>query len=219
MKPAIRLAALSKARCVFIFSHDSVGVGEDGPTHQPIEHLAALRSIPGLQVIRPADANETHQAWLAAVSYDGPTALILSRQGLPLLTTGAAVGTGAAEIGNEPSPAAVLIGTGSEVATCVDAARVLRDSGIAVRVVSMPSWDRFDKQDPIFRSALLPDDVPAVSVEAGSTFGWSRFAQHHVGIDRVGASAPGAIVLERLGISAAHVVSVVTDILGSQRNA
>ena len=213
MKPAIRLAALSRARCVFVFSHDSVGVGEDGPTHQPVEHLAALRSIPGLQVIRPADAAETHRAWIAARTYDGPTALVLSRQNLPQVTDGRAVDTGAAEIGHEPNPELVLIGTGSEVSVCLDAATTLRSEGRRVRVVSMPSWDRFAAQDAEYQHGLLPPDVPTLSVEAASTFGWSRYASQHLGIDRFGASAPGPVVMERLGISSAKVVETARTML------
>ena len=214
MKPAIRLAALSRAKCVFVFSHDSVGVGEDGPTHQPIEHLAALRSIPGLQVIRPADAAETHQAWAAARDYDGPTALVLSRQNVPHVTQGGAVGPGAAEVGNEPAPEIVIIGTGSEVSICIEAAETLRNEGRRVRVVSMPSWERFAIQPEAYRLGLLPPNVPTLSVEAASTFGWARYATHHVGIDRFGASAPGSTVMERLGISAANVVRTSRSMLG-----
>ena len=214
MKPALRLAALSRARCVFVFSHDSVGVGEDGPTHQPVEHLAALRSIPGLQVIRPADAAETHQAWAAARSHDGPTALVLSRQNVPHVTQGEAVKPGAAEVGHEPDPEIVLIGTGSEVSVCIEAAETLRNEGRRVRVVSMPSWDRFALQSETYRLGLLPSNVPTLSVEAASTFGWARYATRHVGIDRFGASAPGAVVMERLGISVENVVRTSRTMLG-----
>jgi transketolase len=214
MKPAIRLAALSRARCIFVFSHDSVGVGEDGPTHQPVEHLAALRSIPGLQVIRPADTAETHRAWVAALAYDGPTALVLSRQSVPQVTDGGAVDYGAAEIGSEPNPEIVLIGTGSEVAVCLDAASILRNDGRRVRVVSMPSWDRFATQSSGYRAALLPPNTPIVSVEAASTFGWDRFSTKAIGIDRFGASAPGPVVMRHLGISPDHVVVAVRELLG-----
>lgn len=213
MKPAIRLAALSGAKCVYLFSHDSIGVGEDGPTHQPIEHLAALRSIPGLQVIRPADAAETDRAWRAAVHFDGPTALILSRQNLPHITDGEAVEFGAGEVGHEASPQLVLIGTGSEVSTCISAAEILRTDGVAVRVVSMPSWDRFERQTIEYRKALLPESVPILSIEAASTLGWARFATHHIGIDRFGASAPGPVVMNHLGISPDNIVKVARTIL------
>ncbi len=207
MRPSIRLAALSRANACFVFTHDSVGVGEDGPTHQPVEQLASLRAMPGLHVVRPADANETVQAWLDAVATDGPTALILSRQNIPVVTDGTAVCTGAGIVRDtEGTPDLILIGTGSEVAVCVDAAAALAERDVAVRVVSMPSWDRFAEQDEDLRRSVLPDDVPTLAVEAGTTFGWERWADEAVGIDRFGASAPGALVLEKLGISADNVV-------------
>ena len=209
MRPSIRLAALSRARCVFVFSHDSVGVGEDGPTHQPIEHLSSLRSIPGLQVIRPADPNETAHAWLTAVTHDGPTAIILSRQNVPSVTDGSAVKPGAAIIKKANSPVATIIGTGSEVGTALEASSLLESEGIAVNVVSLPSWDRFFALPASERNAIIPTTHPRISVEAGSTFGWAAIATHSVGIDRFGASAPGNVVMEKLGISAANVAATV----------
>jgi transketolase len=214
MRPAIRLAALSHAKVVFVFSHDSVGVGEDGPTHQPIEHLASLRAIPGLQVIRPADANETVRAWCAAVDHDGPTALILSRQGVPLLTSGSAVEQGAGIIVEPEHLDAILIGTGSELSLCIGAAELLAADDIGVRVVSMPSWDRFERQSDAWRSSVLPNGIPTVSVEAGSTLGWSRYADRCIGIDQFGASAPGPVVMENLGINVAHICQVVRLAVG-----
>ena len=205
MRPAIRLAALSKARVIFVFTHDSVGVGEDGPTHQPIEHLASLRVIPGLQVIRPADSNETKVAWECALTYDGPTALVLSRQSLPMTTDGDAVRFGAETISATPNPDLILVGTGSEVSVCVDAAKLLSESGTKVNVVSMPSFDRFEQQPAQYRTTVFPPNVPVLSVEAGVTFGWSQYADVSVGIDRFGASAPGSTVLKNLGISAENV--------------
>jgi transketolase len=205
MRPAIRLAALSKARVIFVFTHDSVGVGEDGPTHQPIEHLASLRVIPGLQVIRPADSNETKVAWECALTYDGPTALVLSRQSLPMTTDGDAVRFGAETISATPNPDLILVGTGSEVSVCVGAARLLSESGTKVSVVSMPSFDRFEQQPAQYRTSVFPPNVPVVSVEAGVTFGWSQYADVSVGIDRFGASAPGSTVLKNLGISVENV--------------
>ncbi|MEO5973756.1 MAG: transketolase [Ilumatobacteraceae bacterium] len=210
MRPAIRLAAISHAKVVFVFSHDSVGVGEDGPTHQPIEQLASLRAIPKLQVIRPADANETVQAWCATVDHDGPTALILTRQSVPLVTDGMAVVKGAGIIVEPEQLDAILIGTGSELALCISAAELLAAQNIGVRVVSMPSWDRFERQSIEWRTSLLPSGIPKVSVEAGSTFGWSRYASHSVGINQFGASAPGAVVMENLGINIAHICQTVT---------
>ncbi len=209
MRPAIRLAAISHAKVVFVFSHDSVGVGEDGPTHQPIEQLASLRAIPKLQVIRPADSNETVQAWCAAVDHDGPTALILSRQGVPLVTDGTAVIRGAGIIVEPDRVDAILIGTGSELALCLGAAESLALEDIGVRVVSMPSWDRFELQAPDWRASVLPGGPPIVSVEAGSTFGWSRYANISIGIDQFGASAPGKVALENLGINIAHICQTV----------
>jgi transketolase len=207
MRPPIRLAAFSRAKACFVFTHDSVGVGEDGPTHQPVEQLATLRAMPGLHVVRPADGNETIQAWVDAVEHDGPTALILSRQNIPVTTDGSAVSTGAGVIVDPATtPEITLIGTGSEVALCVEAAQRLTHSGIAARVVSMPSWDRFAEQPTEFRHEVLPPGVPTLSVEAATTFGWERWADEAIGIDRFGASAPGALVLEKLGISVDHVV-------------
>lgn len=207
MRPPIRLSSLSGAKVCFVFTHDSVGVGEDGPTHQPVEQLASLRAIPGLHVVRPADANETVQAWADIIRHEGPSALILSRQNIPVTTDGSAVATGAGVVGDSPGdPAVVLLATGSEVAVCVDAAAALAGRGVAARVVSMPSWDRFVAQDVATKATILPPGVPVLSVEAGTTFGWATFADDSIGIDRFGASAPGELVLDKLGINAANVV-------------
>jgi transketolase len=207
LRPSLRMAAISGAKAVFFFTHDSVGVGEDGPTHQPIEHLATLRAVPDLQVIRPADANETVAAWRIAVEHDGPTALVLSRQAIRVVTDGSAVANGAGIV-HEPdrAPDVILVATGSEVALCVDASTELAQAGVAARVVSLPSWDRFAAQPDSYRQQVLPSDVPTLSVEAASTFGWERYADRSVGIDRFGASAPGDVVFEELGISVANVV-------------
>jgi transketolase len=217
MKPPIRLAALSRAKCLFVFSHDSVGVGEDGPTHQPIEHLAALRAIPDLQVIRPGDANETAQAIRAAYEFDGPTAVVLSRQNLPVVTDGSAVATGAGIVhAVDGTPDAVIVATGSEVHLAVAAAQELGQAGHKVQAVSLPSWDRFTayrQQHPDLAERILPNSVPTVSVEAGTTFGWERFADVCIGIDRFGASAPGAEVLDRLGISVANIKNSVLGLI------
>jgi transketolase len=217
MRPAIRLAALSKARVIFVFTHDSVGVGEDGPTHQPIEHLASLRVIPGLQVIRPADSNETKVAWECALTYDGPTALVLSRQSLPMTTDGDAVRLGAETISETSNPDLILVGTGSEVSVCVAAAKLLSESGTKVNVVSMPSMDRFEQQPAQYRATVFPPNVPVVSVEAGVTFGWSQYADASVGIDRFGASAPGSTVLKKLGISADNVAEQARVVLSKAK--
>ena len=213
MRPAIRLAALSKARVIFVFTHDSVGVGEDGPTHQPIEHLASLRVIPGLQVIRPADSNETKVAWECALTYDGPTALVLSRQSLPITTDGDAVRYGAETVVDTANPQLVLVGTGSEVSVCVAAAKLLHAQGVEANVVSMPSFDRFAAQAAKYRDAVFPVNVPVLSVEAGVTFGWSQYADASLGIDRFGASAPGSTVMSKLGISPENVAARASELL------
>ncbi|MFZ9426294.1 MAG: transketolase family protein, partial [Ilumatobacteraceae bacterium] len=215
MKPPVRLAALSRAKCIFVFSHDSVGVGEDGPTHQPIEHLAALRAIPDLQVIRPCDANETARALKVAVEHDGPTALVLSRQNLPVVCDGSAVDAGAGVL--RAGDDVVIVATGSEVSVAMDAAERLASESISARVVSMPSWDRFEKfraTNSAAADAILPRSLPTVSVEAGATMGWHKYADECIGIDRFGASAPGATALVNLGIEAGNVVSTVRRLLG-----
>ena len=216
LRPPERLAALSGAKVVFVFTHDSVGVGEDGPTHQPVEHVATLRAIPQLQVIRPADANETVAAWKAAVEHDGPTALVLSRQNLTVVTDGSAVATGAGIIRDVENPQIVLLATGSEVPLVVEAAAELATAGIAARVVSIPSWDRFEAQTKEFRASVLPSGVPVLSVEAATTFGWARWADESIGIDRFGASAPGSVVLDKLGINVANVVARATALAGKK---
>lgn len=213
MKPAIRLAALSRAKVIFVFSHDSVGVGEDGPTHQPIEQLASLRSIPGLRVIRPADSRETAEAWIAALAHDGPTALILSRQTVPNVTDGTAVQVGAKVIRESSTPLVTLIGTGSELSIALRAAESLETSGIGSRVVSMPSWDMF-RESPASHQAKTLGELPVVAVEAASTFGWERYADAVIGIDRFGASAPGSIVMDSLGINADRVVAEAKRLTG-----
>jgi len=216
MRPAIRLAAISRAKCVFIFSHDSVGVGEDGPTHQPVEQLASLRAIPGLQVIRPADPNETVAAWCAAVDHDGPTALILSRQNVQSVTDGSAVRNGAGVVRDcQGTPTIILVGTGSEVGLCVDAANELTKTGEKCRVVSMPSWDRFERLTRADKEKIFTPRTPVLSIEAGVTMGWDRYADSTLGIDRFGASAPGSIALEKLGINLNSVISAATDLIKS----
>ena len=218
MRPSLRLAALSHAKAIFVFSHDSVGVGEDGPTHQPVEHLASLRIIPGLHVVRPADSNETAQAWRDAADHDGPTALILSRQSLPITTDGSAIATGAGVVrAGSSATQIVLVGTGSEVSLCVQAATQLEQSGIASQVVSMPSWDRFETMSKDFKSTVFPRGVPVLSVEAGSTFGWAKYADQSIGIDRFGASAPGNVVMQKLGLNVQHVVDCALALIASDK--
>jgi len=210
MRPAVRLAALSDAHVVFVWTHDSVGLGEDGPTHQPIEQLAEMRATPKPRVIRPADANETAAAWKVAVDREGPTGLVLTRQNVPVLegTANGGLAHGAYTLVDPGErPKLVLIGTGSEVSVCVGAAKLLSDAGIPTRVVSMPSWELFEEQDEAYRESVLPGDIPKLSVEAAASYGWERWADESVSIDRFGASAPGKIVLENLGFTADNVAA------------
>jgi transketolase len=220
MRGSVRLAALSEAKVIYFWTHDSVGLGEDGPTHQPVEQLAAIRAIPGLRVIRPADANESAHALRVAIEHDGPTALILSRQELPVLEGTAELGAnlerGAyvlAEGTDEPD--VVLIGTGSEVSVCVGAAALLDEQGIVARVVSMPSWELFDEQDDDYQDSVLGPGSPVLAVEAATSFGWSRWADDSVSIDHFGASGPGAEVLESFGFTAANVAARAAALLDS----
>jgi len=219
MRGAVRLAALSSARTTFVWSHDSVGVGEDGPTHQPVEHAAALRAMPGIPVFRPADANETAAAWRYIVGADGPVALLLTRQDVPVLagsTDHDAVTRGAYVLADpDGEPDVVLIGTGSEVAVALDAAATLTAAGHSVRVVSMPCTELFAEQADEYRASVLPAGIPTVSVEAGVTFGWARWADTSIGIDRFGASAPGDQAMTGLGITPAAVVAAAESLLGT----
>ena len=209
MRGAVRLAALSQAHTIFIWSHDSVGVGEDGPTHQPIEQIASLRAIPGLRVIRPADANETAAAWRLAIESGGPTALILTRQNVPVLegTSAAGVARGGYVLHDVDDPVITLVGTGSEVAVCVDAAARLAADGVAARVVSLPCWELFEAAPVDVREAVIRPDLPSLGIEAGATIGWHRWVDDIIGIDRFGASAPGATVMAELGIGPDTVVA------------
>ena len=221
MRGSVRLAALEQARTAFVWSHDSVGLGEDGPTHQPIEHLASLRAIPGLRVIRPADANETSQAWRVHLTSDGPSALILSRQKLPVLDgtadrAEAGVARGAYVLVDEPGDLQlVLIGTGSEVSICVEAQKALTESGVSARVVSMPCWELFQLLSEGEQASVLPPDVPTLAIEAASTMGWERFADDAIGLDRFGASAPGSTALKNLGFTPECVVDRARALLAS----
>jgi transketolase len=227
MRPAIRLAALMEQPAIYVFTHDSVWVGEDGPTHQPVEHILALRAIPNVVVLRPADANETAYAWKVAVERTtGPTALLLSRQGLPVLREARDVGAEGVARGayilseaDGGSPAVVLIATGGEVTLAIDAAAELADRGIAARVVSMPSWELFMNQSQDYQRRVLPQSIPRVAVEAGVTLGWRDVVGENgavIGIDRFGASAPGAEVAERLGLTVEAVVDKAVELVGEK---
>jgi transketolase len=221
MRPSVRLAAMSEYKVIYSFTHDSVGLGEDGPTHQPVEHLASLRAMPQLRLIRPADANETAVAWRIAVESDGPTALVLTRQNVPVLpgTAGAPVERGAYVLAepDEGVPDVVLVGTGSEVAVCLDAVDLLGADGVAARVVSMPSWDLFAAQDDAYQSGVLPPEVPTLAVEAGASFGWDRWADDSVSLDRFGASAPGAVALTNLGFNPENVATRARQLVNDVR--
>jgi transketolase len=222
MRPTPRLAALSHYKTAFVWSHDSVGLGEDGPTHQPIEQLASLRAMPGLRLIRPADANETAQAWRIHIDGTGPTAIILTRQKLPVLEgtaerAGDGVARGAYTLVDEGSDGLdlILVGTGSEVSLCVAARDLLTAGGTSVRVVSMPSWDLFAAQDDAYRDSVLPPGLPTLAVEAASPFGWERYADDVIGIDRFGASAPGPTVMAELGFTPENVAERAHALLGA----
>jgi transketolase len=214
-KPAIRLAALMQAHSLFIFTHDTIALGEDGPTHQPIEQLMGLRAVPGLTDFRPADANETAAAWRLALERKGPCFFALTRQNLPVLDATAqdiyaGVSKGAYILQEAENPQVVLIGAGSEVWPCLEAAKLLAADGIAARVVSFPSWKIFEEQSAEYKASVLPAGVPKLAVEAGSTLGWWKYVGLDgdvIGIDRFGASAPGPKVMAELGFSAANIVA------------
>ncbi|MCB9158528.1 MAG: transketolase [Caldilineaceae bacterium] len=226
MRGSMRLAALMGVRVIYVLTHDSIGLGEDGPTHQPIEHLAALRAIPNMTVIRPADANETGQAWRAALlNTGGPTVLALTRQTLPTYDR-EGEGLGAAEellrggyvlYDGAGSPDVVLIATGSEVDIAFNAAQALANDDIAARVVSLPSWEFFAAQDAAYRAQVLPAGVPRVSIEAATTFGWARWVGDNgtcIGIDHFGASAPYETLYREFGLTAENVAAQARALLG-----
>ena len=214
-KPALRLAALMQVHSLFVFTHDSVGLGEDGPTHQPIEHLMALRAVPGLTDFRPADANETAAAWRLALERKGPSFFALSRQDLPVIDPAsqdiyAGVSKGAYVLQDAVNPQVVLIGTGSEVWAAVEAAKLLAGEGIRARVVSFPSWKIFEEQTAAYKASVLPAGVPRISIEAGATQGWWKYVGLDgdvIGLDRFGASAPGPLVMKEFGFGADSVAA------------
>ena len=212
MRPPIRMAALMKLPVVFVYTHDSIGMGEDGPTHQPIEHLVGLRAIPNLVVLRPADANETAAAWRVALQRtDGPTVLVFSRQGLPVLRPGGALERGAYVV--EDGTDIVLIGTGSEVSLCLAARELLSKEGVAARVVSMPSWELFREQPQTYRDEVLPPYVDRIAVEAASPIGWREWADASVTLDHFGASAPADVLFEKFGFTAEGVAAKARELL------
>ena len=216
MRPAIRLAALMGTPTVFVFTHDSIALGEDGPTHQPVEHLASLRAMPNLFVIRPADAYETFYAWQVALARkEGPTALILTRQAVPTLDPERTKGAlkGGYVLSDVENPLAAILATGSEVHLALRAQVLLQAEGIPVRVVSLPCWELFETQAEEYKEAVLPPRLPKVAVEAGASLGWERYANRVVGLDRFGASAPYPEVYEKLGFTPARVAEEVKALL------
>lgn len=220
MRPTIRLSGLMNQPVVYVFTHDSIALGEDGPTHQPIEQLAALRTIPNTKVFRPADAKETAVAWIEALkNTDGPSVLALTRQGLPILEDVEGSHKGGYIVDKEKgnSPDAILIATGSEVSLAMDAKKELEKDGIDARVVSILSWELFDKQDENYKEEILPKNITKrVSIEAGTTFGWQKYIGSEgksIGIDSFGASAPGPELMDRFGFNIENVVKTVKEII------
>ncbi|MEX2159709.1 MAG: transketolase [Dehalococcoidia bacterium] len=222
MRGALRLAALQDAHSIFIFTHDSIGLGEDGPTHQPIEHLASLRAMPNMTVLRPADANETAACWRLAIERPGPSALVLTRQDVPILAEPDRVVDGARRGAyvvkdSDVQPELILLATGSEVALALEAQALLSGRAVDARVVSMPSWEVFEEQGASYKESVLPSQVIArLAVEAGATFGWERYVGREgevVGIDRFGASAPAEVLFKEFGFTAEHVAERATRLL------
>jgi transketolase len=225
MRPAVRLSAISHLGSIWVYTHDSIGVGEDGPTHQPVEQLAALRAIPNLVVLRPADANEVREAWKVAVeNRHRPTALVLTRQALPILdrrrfAPAEGLRKGAyvlADLG-EAKPQLILMASGSEVSLIVQAAALLVEGGLSVRIVSFPSWELFEEQEAAYCAAVLPPEIELrLAVEAGVPQGWHRWVGSQgrvLGLERYGASAPASQVFENLGFSVAHITQIAREML------
>ena len=216
MRPPIRLASLMGIKTIYVYTHDSIGLGEDGPTHQPIEQLAALRAIPGLTVIRPGDANEVTEAWRVAITHYGPVALALTRQNVPTLDrTELASASNAAKgaytlLDSETTPQLILLASGSELSLALDAARKLHLEGVAVRVVSIPSWELFEEQSAEYKEAVLPKSVTArIAIEAASPFGWERYIGLQgttITIDHFGASAPAKVLFQQFGFTVDNIV-------------
>jgi transketolase len=227
MKPSLRLAALMKTHSIFVFTHDSIAVGEDGPTHQPVEQLISLRAIPDFTVIRPGDANETAEAWKAAMLRPGPTALILTRQNLPTVdrskyAAAAGLHKGAYILSDcEGRPELILIASGSETSLALDAQEKLSAEGIRTRVVSMPCWEFFAEQTRQYRNSVLPPDTPVrLSIEAGSSIGWEKWVGEYgdcISVDKFGTSAPGSLVMKNYGFTIDNVVMRAKQLLSSKK--
>jgi len=223
-KPSIRLAALMNIPTIFLFSHDSIGLGEDGPTHQPIEQLVGLRAIPNLNVMRPADANEVAVAWkIALEATDHPSVIVTSRQALPVISPKPADNHGFKNgayilYQSDPEPQICLVATGSEVSLAMQAKDVLEKAGRSVRVVSMPSWFLFERIEIDEREKVLDPKLPTIAIEAGSTLGWNRYADTVIGIDHFGASAPGPVLFEKFGFSVENVVQRAQRLLSERQS-
>jgi transketolase len=218
MRPTIRLAAFMGLPVIYVFTHDSIGLGEDGPTHQPVEHITSLRAIPNLMVIRPADGNETVQAWKVALERKtGPTALLLSRQVIPFVTpVKNDLARGAYVLAEADQPRITLIASGAEVSVAMEARKKLAEEGISARVVSMPCWELFDQQDQAYRNSVLLPGIPRLAIEAGVTLAWGRYVGEQgkvIGLDRFGASAPYKVLFEQFGFTADNVVKYVKSIV------
>jgi len=224
-RPALRMAALMSVHSLFVFTHDSIGLGEDGPTHQPVEHMMALRAIPQLTDFRPADANETAACWQLALERKSASFMALSRQDLPVMADAAKVKAGAmrgAYVLQEAEGKAqvTLVATGSEVELALKSAAELKTQGVSARVVSMPSWKVFDEQEAAYKASVLVSGVPVVSIEAGATLGWWKYVGSTgavIGIDRFGASAPGKVAMEKLGFNVANVIEHVKQVIVGKR--
>lgn len=227
MRPSIRLSALMQTNVIYIFTHDSVGIGEDGPTHQPVEQIMSLRLIPGLTVLRPADANETAEAWSTALSSKGPVAIVLTRQKLPVMdknrvtiTDGFNRGAYILSESNDGAVDIILVATGSEVSLALQVQQSLSEDSINARVVSMPSWELFEQQPEEYRQTVLRKGIPKVALEAGTTMGWRSYVGNEgevVGIDRFGASAPGQTVMDKLGMNLENVMNTVKNLVADKR--
>jgi transketolase len=225
-KPALRLAAIMKAHSIFVYTHDSIALGEDGPTHQPIEHLMALRALPQMTDFRPADANETAAAWRLALERKSPSFFALSRQDLPVLDPdklniyeGVSHGAYIVEKGGE-SPDLLIVATGAEVWLALHSAEKLKEGGVTARVISMPSWKIFEEQSAEYKASIFHDHLPKLSVEAGATLGWWKYVGRHgdvIGLDRFGASSPGPIAMEKLGFSIDNVVARAKSLVESAK--
>lgn len=218
-RPSIRLAALMRVPSIFVFTHDSIGVGEDGPTHQPIEHLMSLRAIPNLNVMRPADGNETSACWIAALELkETPSILALTRQPVPATTPNTIethpAGRGAYVLADCPgTPEAILIASGSEVGLAMEAKKLLEEEGVAIRVVSMPSFFLFDRQSPEYRASVLLQKPTKISIEAGATLGWHKYSDHQIGIDRFGESGSIADLMDHFGFTPEKIAAMVKDLI------